>query len=79
MLPYVSGQAAGSTWQTLDTMPGAYVESNGLTDTFLTDLRLDRAQVSTPSGPAEGMKQEVLWQRWEREQDEPTEEGETSE
>ena len=24
--------------------------------------------VNTPAGPQEGMKQEVIWQRWEREE-----------
>ncbi len=49
----------------LERLAGAYIESTGMTDVFLTDLTLERLTINTASGPQEGLKQEVLWQRWE--------------
>jgi len=58
--------AAGKV--SVERLPGAYVESSGLTHVFLTDLTLERTTINTPSGPQGGLlKQEVLWQRWETE------------
>lgn len=48
----------------LEKLPGAYIESTGITDVFLTDLTLERMTINAPTGPQEGLKQEVLWQRW---------------
>ena len=51
----------------IDGMAGAYVESVDHADVFRSDLRLERATIQSPSGPQEGLKAEVAWQRWERE------------
>ncbi len=51
----------------LEKLPGAYIESVGLADVFLTDLTIERTTINTPAGPQEGLKQEILWQRWEPE------------
>ena len=50
----------------LDKVPGAYVESAAHADVFLTDLTLERVTINMPTGPQDGMKQEVIWQRWEK-------------
>lgn len=70
MVPIVSGAApAGPGGKIkLDPIPGAYIESLSHADVFKTDLRLERATITTPAGPQEGVKHEVLWQRWEKEQ-----------
>jgi hypothetical protein len=52
----------------VEKLPGAYIESSGLTHVFFTDLTLERTTINSPSGPQEGLKQEILWQRWETEQ-----------
>ncbi len=51
----------------LKNIPGAYVESELRTDVFLTDLNLQRTSVNTPMGVQELIKQEIIWQRWEKE------------
>jgi hypothetical protein len=51
----------------LEKVPGAYVESSDLTHIFLTDLTIERTTINSPTGPQEGLKHEVLWQRWETE------------
>jgi hypothetical protein len=51
----------------LKNLPGVYVESVDHTDVFLTDLNLQRTSVNTPVGVQELIKQEVIWQRWEKE------------
>jgi len=69
MIPFVNAPApgAGSGKVTLDPILGASMESAAHSDMFKTDLRLERATVNTPAGQQEVIKQEVLWQRWERE------------
>lgn len=67
MVPFVSGGQPPSKKVRLEKVAGAYVESVYDTDVFLTDLALERATVNTPGGPQEGIKQEVIWQRWEKE------------
>ncbi len=68
LVPLVNGPVAGGTNKvTLDPIPGAYIESVARADVFRTDLRLERVSVTTPAGPQEAIKQEVLWQRWEQE------------
>ena len=52
----------------LDKMPGAYVESVSHVDCFVTDLTIQRATINTPMGPQDVVKNEAVWQRWEREQ-----------
>ena len=68
IVPHVTaGQAAQSGKLKLEKIAGAYVESTDHADVFLTDIRLERATINTPIGPQEGMKQEVIWQRWDKE------------
>ncbi len=67
MVPFVSGGQPPSKKVRLEKISGAYVESVYDTDVFLTDLALERATINTPGGPQEGIKQEVIWQRWEKE------------
>jgi len=68
MVPLIgSGGVPASRKVTLDPMPGAYIESAARADVFKTDLRLERASLSTPAGPQDAIKQEALWQRWEEE------------
>ena len=67
MVPFVSGGQPPSKKVKLEKIAGAYVESVYDTDVFLTDLALERATINTPSGPQECIKQEVIWQRWEKE------------
>jgi hypothetical protein len=67
MVPFVSGGQPPPKKTRLEKIAGAYVESVYDTDVFLTDLVLERAMVNTPGGPQEGIKQEVIWQRWEKE------------
>lgn len=68
MIPFVSGGVATRGKVTLDPMPGAYIESDARCDVFKTDLRLEQILVNTPMGPQEAIKQEVIWQRWEKEE-----------
>jgi len=67
IVPHVSGGAATSKKLKLEKIAGAYVESTDHADVFLTDMSLERAMINTPVGPQEGMKQEVIWQRWDKE------------
>jgi Serine dehydrogenase proteinase len=67
MVPFVSGGQPPSKKVRLEKIAGAYVESVYDTDVFLTDLALELATVNTPGGPQEAIKQEVIWQRWEKE------------
>lgn len=69
LLPIVSGQGGPATKPKVrhQGVTGAYLESTGRTDVFLTDLTIERTVLNTPSGPQEASKTEVLWQRWEQE------------
>ena len=51
----------------LTAIPGAYIETVGRTDVFKVDMNLSRATIPSPGGPQEVVKQEVVWQRWEKE------------
>jgi len=70
MIPFVEGSGGVSAGKkvNLDAIPGVYVESVWRADVFKTDLALERTSVNTPGGPQEAIKQEALWQRWEREE-----------
>lgn len=67
MIPHVRGKKLKDTKVKLEGIVGAYVESQARTDVFKTDLRIERTTMVTAAGPQEGIKQEVLWQRWEQE------------
>lgn len=67
MIPHVAGGQAQAKPLKLEKIAGAYVESSDHADRFLTDMTLERAMISTPVGPQSAMKQEVIWQRWEKE------------
>lgn len=68
MLPAIQGKATGGKNKVkLERIPGVYVESVGRTDVFRTDMALEAATMNTSSGPQDVVKQEVLWQRWEKE------------
>lgn len=66
LIPIVSGVRPNAAKVELN-LPGAYVESKALSNVFKTELTLERASVATPSGLQEVVKQEVVWQRWEKE------------
>jgi len=68
MVPYTNGTASIPGKVSLDPIVGSIIESAAYADIFRTDLRLERTTVASPSGPQEALKQEVLWQRWEKEQ-----------
>jgi hypothetical protein len=61
------GDTPASRKMTLDPILGAYVESAARADVFKTDLRIERVIVNLQGTPQEGIKQEILWQRWEEE------------
>jgi hypothetical protein len=67
MVPFVSGGQPSSKKMRLEKIAGAYLESVYDTDVFLTDLALERATVNTSGGPQDAIRQEVIWQRWEKE------------
>lgn len=67
MVSVVSGTAPQKVKIVLDSIPGAYVESLARAHVFKTDLRVERATATLPSGPQDVIKQEILWQRWEEE------------
>lgn len=69
MLPYASGGGSmpGRAKVMLDPLVGAYVESAARSDVFKTDLRVERSTLNTSTGPQEVIKQEGMWQRWEKE------------
>ncbi len=67
MVPFVNGSQTASSKVKIEKIAGAYVESVHDTDVFLTDMTVERTTVNTPAGPQEGIKQEVIWQRWEKE------------
>jgi hypothetical protein len=68
MLPHLAGgRPAGGNKVKLEKLKGAYLQASDASDVFLTDLTFERTTANTPSGPQDLMKQEVLWQRWERE------------
>jgi hypothetical protein len=67
MVPFVGRGQMVSKKVRLENIAGAYVESVYNADVFLTDLDLERVMINTPGGPQEGIKQEVIWQRWEKE------------
>lgn len=65
MVPFVNVPGPGNVGKvTLDPIAGVYIESAIRADVFMTDLRLERTSVTTPVGPQEAVKQEVIWQRW---------------
>jgi hypothetical protein len=70
MLPYISGSVAPSAAAKvkLDPVIGAYVESAAHANVFKTDVTAQRTIISGPAGPQEAIRQEVVWQRWEREE-----------
>lgn len=68
MLPFTGSAAVAPKKVALDPVLGAIVESSLFADLFKTDLRVERTTVATPAGPQEAIKQEILWQRWEKEQ-----------
>jgi hypothetical protein len=45
----------------------ACIESEARADVHRLDLAVARVQTSGPAGPQDAIKQEVLWQRWEKE------------
>ncbi len=51
----------------LDPLLGAYIESVPRADVFKTELAVSRLLISTPAGPQEAVKQELLRQGWEEE------------
>jgi hypothetical protein len=67
MLPLVDSTRSAMSRVELRSVRGAMLESSARTDVFLTDLAIDRVTVPTPSGPQPGIRQEILWQRWEEE------------
>lgn len=67
IVPHVSGGQAQSKKLKLERIAGAYVESGDHADVFLTDIALERATMTTPAGPQDVVKQEVTWQRWDKE------------
>jgi hypothetical protein len=67
IIPHVSGAQTPANKLKLEKIAGAYVESTAHADRFLTDMTLERAMINTPVGPQSGMKQEVIWQRWDKE------------
>lgn len=68
MIPYVGGNPPAGTEAKLDPISGAYVESVARSDVFKTDLRVKRSKLNLPTGPQDAIQQEVLWQRWEKEE-----------
>lgn len=68
MIPFVDGSATADRKVILDPIAGVYIESVARADVFKTDLAIERTTINTPGGPQDALKQEVLWQRWEREQ-----------
>jgi len=67
MIPHVGAPSTPDTKFKLEGIVGAYVESMARTDVFKTDMRIERMSIATPAGPQPGVRQEVLWQRWEEE------------
>lgn len=51
----------------VEGLKGAFVESAARCDTFKGDLALETTTVQTPAGPTQGVKQEMIWHRWETE------------
>ncbi len=68
MIPFVSGgKPKANNKIKINDISGVYIESINRTDVFRTNLALERATINTSAGPQDGVKQEVLWQRWESE------------
>lgn len=67
MIPLLGAAPAGKTKVELRGIAGAYLESTTRTDVFKTDLWLERTMTPSAAGPQEVLKQEVIWQRWEKE------------
>ncbi|MGB6833218.1 MAG: hypothetical protein WA765_00485 [Candidatus Acidiferrum sp.] len=67
MVPFVSGGVAARAKVVLDPVLGACIESAARADVFKTDLRIERVTANLPGGPQDAIRQEVLWQRWEKE------------
>jgi Serine dehydrogenase proteinase len=68
IVPYTRGTAMPSGKVQLDPILGACIESVAYADMFKTDLRVEKTTVASQSGPQDAIKQEILWQRWEKEQ-----------
>jgi hypothetical protein len=66
-IPVVNSAAQPQSKVHIDRLKGGLVESRLRTDTFLTDLTIERTTVVTPQGPQPVTRQEVRWQRWEQE------------
>lgn len=67
MLPIVGQPPHPKRRVEMKSMRGAILESSNRTDVFLTDLAIERTTVASPSGPQDAIRQEILWQRWEKE------------
>jgi hypothetical protein len=67
MVPFISGGVAPNRKLRLDPILGACVESLAHVDLFRTDMTIEQVSLATPSGPQDAIKQEIIWQRWERE------------
>ncbi|MGD1146703.1 MAG: hypothetical protein ABR961_01985 [Thermoanaerobaculaceae bacterium] len=51
----------------IDDIPGAFLESDRLSHVLKTNVTIERATITTKSGPQDAVKQEIRWQRWEEE------------
>jgi hypothetical protein len=67
LVPIVSTMGKGGGKIELDPIVGAVIESVARADVFKTTMRLEKATMTTPSGPQDAIKQEIVWQRWEEE------------
>ena len=67
MIPHLTPATAGTGNKKvrIDGAKCAYLESVDNAHVFLADLTLERITATTPTGPSDLMKQEVVWQRWE--------------
>jgi hypothetical protein len=67
MIPVVTGANNAPSKVRLEKIAGAYVESARYADIVMIDLSIERFTINTPTGPQSGVRQEPIWQRWERE------------
>ena len=67
MIPALKGQQRPTSKVKLEKIPTVFVESISHADIFLIDMTLDRTSLITPQGPQDAIKQEVSWQRWQKE------------
>jgi hypothetical protein len=63
--PAPPAAAAPSPVVRIENAKGAYLEAVNSGNVFLIDLTIERTKVSTPFGPQDATKQEVVWQRWQ--------------